>query len=82
MLSPDHRFWVAILVKKGVEILLTWLFEDMERLEPVQTIENKVIVGLEERQMKHDWIQNNEAKRADLDLFLKKLNVLHRLRQS
>ncbi|CAN6826361.1 unnamed protein product [Brassica oleracea] len=25
--------------------------------------------------MKHVWIQNNEGNRADLDLFLKKLNI-------
>ncbi|CAN7010583.1 unnamed protein product [Brassica oleracea var. botrytis] len=50
-------------------------FLNMERIEPVQTIENKVIVGSEERQMKHVWIQNNEGNRADLDLFLKKLNI-------
>lgn len=76
-------FWISNPSKrKGSRFcsrLLWWrLFEDMERLEPVQT---KVIVVSEDRQNAacSGFETVKETGQTDLDLFLKKLNVLHRL---
>ena len=49
------------------------------RYGALRTCTEKVIVGSEDGQMQPVLLRNSEGNRADLDLFLKKLNVLHRL---